>query len=105
MPKTSSTVDVGIRRCPRLYTLCVATQVTCEALGTCTELHRTVTGKEDSRLCPQVLRSLGQEDAEQLLERGGCLLFVIQSRGDSWGVPEVRAQDYVLDCRESNCRD
>lgn len=48
MPKTSSTVD-GISRCPRLYRLCVATQVTCEALGTCAHFHRIVTGKEDVR--------------------------------------------------------
>nr|XP_021536716.1 uncharacterized protein LOC110572647 isoform X1 [Neomonachus schauinslandi] len=48
MPKTSSTVE-GISRCPRLYRLCVATQVTCEALGTCAQFHRIVTGKEDAR--------------------------------------------------------
>lgn len=86
--KTSSTVD-SISRCPGLYRMCVAIQVSCEALGTCTQLHRIVTGKQDSRATwnlPTGSRIPGSRRHRTALERVGCLLFVTQSTGDSWRV-------------------
>lgn len=110
MLKTSSTVD-SISRCPGLYRLCVAIQVTCEALGTCTQLHRIVTGKEDSRATwnlPTGSRIPGSRRHRTAQERGACQLVpavCYSIHGRFLESSEVSAQGDVVDCRKSDCHD